>query len=66
MGIFDWQKCFTRKGFVRKSCYDKKIQILSVKKRIEKANQYSISEKQYQNLDNTFEFDRIKKEKPTI
>ena len=38
MGIFDWQKCFTRKGFVRKSCYDKKIQILSVKKRIEKAN----------------------------
>ena len=58
---FWWQRYFTRKRLARKSCYNKKIWILSIRQRIK-----------YQGLIKFFrsyekeELVTIKKEKPTI
>ena len=37
---FNWQRCFTRKRLIRKSCYNEKIWILAFKQWVEKANRH--------------------------
>ena len=61
-GFFDWKRCFTRKKLLEEAAAKKRFEYFLLGKEFKV--QSDIAKKQYQKLDDTFEFDKIIKKTP--